>query len=231
MAHVAPALVAETGTLASGVVTVAGAVTNYRTFATALADGDTVDVVIKDAQGDQASYPASIWDETAGTLTLGSVDVSTGTITDGAVTVWAATDAPELSKDTTPQLGGNLDAQGYALGDYTETLNTETTTGNITLNLADGMVQRITLDDARQITMPADPGAFGQTFTLFVDCASYTPTWNTAPAILWLTSDQAAPTLETTSGAVNVLVFTWDDGYNSGAGAWFGQYAGYAEAP
>jgi len=93
MAYQHPSLVAETGVLASGVVTVSGAVTGYRTFAAALTDADTVDVVLKDANGVQASYPASTWDETAGTLTLGSEDESSGVVVDGAVTVWAASDS------------------------------------------------------------------------------------------------------------------------------------------
>jgi len=104
MAHQYPSLVAETGVLASGVVTVSGAVTGYRTFAAALTDADTVDVVLKDANDVQASYPASTWDETAGTLTLGSEDEASGVVVDGAVTVWAASDSVLRPSDigTTP---------------------------------------------------------------------------------------------------------------------------------
>ena len=90
MAHKAPALVAQTGTLATGVVTVSGTLAGYRAFTAALTDGDTLDVVVKDASGNQASYPATTWATAGGTLTLGSVDVEAGTVTDGAVTVWAA---------------------------------------------------------------------------------------------------------------------------------------------
>jgi hypothetical protein len=105
-----PSLVAESGTLASGVVTVGGAVTGYRTFAAALTDGDSVDVVLRDASGAHGSYPASSWDETAGTLTLGTVDVASGSIADGAVTIWAASDVPMSAAEaragtaTTPRI-------------------------------------------------------------------------------------------------------------------------------
>ncbi len=116
------------------------------------------------------------------------------------------------------------------IGTHKESLYVVTTTGDITLDLANGMTQRVTLDANRQITLPADPAAFGQTFQLFIDCASFTPTWASIPTIKWLTDDQSPPTLVTTSGAVNVLIFTWDDSYNVGAGAWFGQYSNYASA-
>ncbi len=130
--------------------------------------------------------------------------------------------------------GAQVDTLASALqpdGVIKESLNVETTSGDITLDLNVGMTQRLTLGGNHQITMPAGPGAFGQVFQLFIDCAGNTPIWASSPVIKWLTSDQAAPTLETTSGAVNVIVFTWDDVYNSGAGAWLGQYAEYAEAP
>jgi len=93
MAHQYPSLVAETGVLTSGVVVVSGAVAGYRTFAAALADADTVDVVLKDSNDVQASYPASTWNETAGTLTLGLEDEASGVVVDGAVTIWAASDS------------------------------------------------------------------------------------------------------------------------------------------
>lgn len=94
---------------------------------------------------------------------------------------------------------------------YKETLYSTTTTGNVTIDLANGNVQRFILDAARQFTMPADPGAVGQSFVLIVECATYTPTWNSSPTIEWLTSDGNAPTLVTTANLVNVLTFLWDD--------------------
>jgi len=97
------------------------------------------------------------------------------------------------------------------LTNYKEGLYTTTTTGNITIDLANGNVQRITLDAIRQITMPADPGSYGQSFVLILECATFTPTWGATPVIEWLTSDGAAPTLVTTANLVNVVTFIWDD--------------------
>jgi len=73
------------------------------------------------------------------------------------------------------------------------------------------MIQRFILDAARQFTLPADPGAVGKSFVLILECATFTPTWNTSPTIEWLTSDGNAPTLVTTANLVNVLTFIWDD--------------------
>ena len=88
MAHVTPVLVAETGALSGGVVTVEGAVTGFRTFAATLSAGDTVDVVLRDSAGSQASYPVSVWNSPE--LTLGTLEAASASIIDGSVTVWAA---------------------------------------------------------------------------------------------------------------------------------------------
>lgn len=105
-----------------------------------------------------------------------------------------------------------LPASGGTLTNYKETLHSPAvTSGNVTLNLANGNFQRFILGGNHQFTMPADPGAFGQSFVLIIECATYTPTWNSSPALKWLTLDGAAPTLVTTANLVNVLTFIWDD--------------------
>ena len=106
---------------------------------------------------------------------------------------------------------GALPASGGTRTNYRETRYTVTTSGNITLDLANGNVQRLILDANRQITLPGDPGDVGQSFVLILECATFTPTWNSSPAIKWLTSDGTAPTLVTTANLVNVLSFVWDD--------------------
>lgn len=100
---------------------------------------------------------------------------------------------------------------GPTLKNYKETRYATTTAGNTTVDLANGNTQRFIMGGNHQLTLPADPGDFGQSFVLIIECATYTPTWNTSPAIEWLTSDGAAPTLVTTANLVNVLTFVWDD--------------------
>jgi hypothetical protein len=96
-------------------------------------------------------------------------------------------------------------------GGYKETRYAVTTSGNVTIDLANGNVQRFILDAARQFTLPADPGDYGVSFYLVIECATYTPTWNSSPTLKWMTSDGTAPTLVTTANLVNVLTFIWDD--------------------
>jgi len=91
MARDIPALTAESGTLTAGVVTLGGALSGgFQTFADGMtADGNTVHVIVKDAS-DVHSWRDATWDQTAGTLTLGTERGNTGTLSDGAVEVWAA---------------------------------------------------------------------------------------------------------------------------------------------
>lgn len=125
--------------------------------------------------------------------------------------VSANDDTVPSAKATKAALDAKLAHTGGTLTNYKETLNATTTSGNVTIDLANGNVQRLILGGNHQITMPADPGAFAQSFVLIIECATYTPTWNTAPVIEWLTSDGAAPTLVVTANLVNVLTFIWDD--------------------
>lgn len=101
--------------------------------------------------------------------------------------------------------------KGIMGGGYKETLYTATTSGNVTIDLANGNVQRFILGGNHQFTFPADPGAYAQSFVLIIECATYTPTWAASPVIEWLTDGGAAPTLVTTANLVNVLTFIWDD--------------------
>ena len=128
--------------------------------------------------------------------------------------------ATALQTETDPVFGAWLDTNpldpylphtGGTLTDYKETVYTATTAADITLNLATGNVQRITLDANRQITLPAAPAAgLAQSFVLILEPATFTPTWAVSPALEWLTSDGDPPTLSTDASLVNVLTFIWD---------------------
>jgi hypothetical protein len=103
-------------------------------------------------------------------------------------------------------------AKADPLGDYKETLKAATTTGNTTFDLSLGTVQRWILDADRQLTMPANPGAYGKSFVLVLEPATHAASWEvTTPKLKWLTSDGEAPTLVTDADLVNVLTFIWDN--------------------
>ena len=136
--------------------------------------------------------------------TLLPLDTDLSSVSDNDDTVPSA-------KATKAALDAKLNADGGTISNYAEEWYATTTAGNVTIDLANGMVQRFILDAARQFTMPADPGAVGKSFVLILECATYTPTWAASPVIEWLTTDGAAPTLVTTVNLVNVLTFIWDD--------------------
>lgn len=120
-----------------------------------------------------------------------------------------------------PLGSGAVPGDGIVLSNYREALGNTTTSGNLTLSL-DKPVQRIVLDAVRQITAPADPGAFGASLTLILLCQGFAPTW---AGVTWLTDGGLAPTLNTASGKRNVIVLIWDDAAG-GSGAWLGMLAG-----
>ena len=192
-----PSLVAETGTLAAGVVTVSGAVTGYRTFAAALTNGDSVDVVLRDSDGEQASYPGTAWDETAGTLTLGAVDVASGTInTSGDVTVWAAS-AQEYPVDVrvfgflpgTPEVTISFNPANYTL--------TLTPVGTTWSYYRNGIKRTIT--GAKTVTLSGTPPAT-DTYYIYID-----------DDIGTLTASTTVWTLGPTDTKVFVAELEWND--------------------
>lgn len=122
----------------------------------------------------------------------------------------------EVSDDTSPSLGGNLDAADYIVGkpvikDYAETVKAHGTTGgSITCNLEDGNIHTITLNAATTFTF-SNPPASGKagSLTLIITQAS------TAVSVTWPASVDwvygSAPSLSEDSTDY-VLVFLTTDG-------------------
>lgn len=140
-----------------------------------------VDTQIVAGSGISVSQPdsAGAW-TIASTITQGITDINAGTgITvsqpdsAGSITV-SSTGLLNIVEDTSPQLGGNLDGQGYKVEDvdldnYKETIYTGgSTTGTITPDVANGNVQKISLTG--NITFNAFANAeAGQSMTLIID--------------------------------------------------------------
>jgi len=123
----------------------------------------------------------------------------------------------ELSDDTSPSLGGNLDAADYIVGkpvikDYAEAVKAHGTTGgSITCNLEDGNIQTITLNAATTFTF-SNPPASGKagSLTLIINqgTTAYAVTWPSS--VDW--SGGSAPDLSTVSTDYVLTFLTLDGG-------------------
>lgn len=121
-----------------------------------------------------------------------------------------------IEEDTSPKLGGNLDAADYIVGkpvikDYAEAVYAHGTTGgSITCNLEDGNIHTITLNAATTFTF-SNPPASGKagSLTLIINqgTTAYAVTWPSS--VDW--SGGSAPDLSTVSTDY-VLVFLTTDG-------------------
>lgn len=122
----------------------------------------------------------------------------------------------EVSDDTSPSLGGNLDAADYIVGkpvikDYAEAVKAHGTTGgSITCNLEDGNIHTITLNAATTFTF-SNPPASGKAGSLTLILTQH----STAVSVTWPASVEwvygSAPDLSGDSTDY-VLVFLTTDG-------------------
>ena len=122
----------------------------------------------------------------------------------------------EVSDDTSPSLGGNLDAADYIIGkpvikDYAEAVKAHGTTGGAkTIDLTNGNIHTITLNAATTFTF-SNPPASGKagSLTLIINqgTTAYAVTWPSS--VDW--SGGSAPDLSTVSTDY-VLVFLTTDG-------------------
>jgi len=103
---------------------------------------------------------------------------------------------------------------------YIETRFTANSSTSITLNLANGTMQDITLTGSPTITMPT--AASGKSFTLMLrtGSGSYTVTWTT---VKWPSG--TAPTVTTTASRMDIYSF-FSDGTN-----WYGATIGQNYTP
>ena len=104
--------------------------------------------------------------------------------------------------------------------DYVETRFTANSSTSITLNLANGTMQDITLTGSPTITMPT--ATAGKSFLLMLrtGTGSYTVTWST---VKW--AGGTAPTLTSTASRMDIFSFM-SDGTN-----WYGVVVGQNYTP
>ncbi|WP_406660887.1 hypothetical protein V7O66_13770 [Methanolobus sp. ZRKC3] len=131
--------------------------------------------------------------------------------------LWAAAPSTELSEDTTPVLGGNLDCSSKNLtGAKVVTTTAEHDNGNsstaITIDQNNGNYQKLTLTAACSITLTGLDCA-GLSLRLVQDgTGSRTVTW--VSTIKW--AGGSAPTLSTAAGAEDIITLQYRNG------AWYG---------
>lgn len=121
----------------------------------------------------------AITPDTTGSIVLDGVnwpqaDGTTGQVlyTDGAGQLAYKTVLENVVEDTTPQLGGDLDAQGNVISnpvlkDYAETIHSLGSTDSPTISISNGNVQSVTITSG--LALPAfSDAATGQSVTLLV---------------------------------------------------------------
>lgn len=103
---------------------------------------------------------------------------------------------------------------------YTETQNTANTGASITINLADGTVENLTLTATTTITMPT--AAAGKSFIIYLKTGTggYSVTWST---VKW--PGGTAPSVTTTASRMDIYSF-FSDGTN-----WYGTTVGQNYTP
>ncbi|GEM_PF-6437085 len=140
-----------------------------------------------------------------------------------ATTVQAALNELDVEK---------LAASGGTLTNYSETLYSPAaiTAATLTIDLANGNVQRFTLNPSgasTAITLPSDPGAIAKSFVLLLENATgKAHTWAASPAIKWV-SETDSDTVPTPAAVtyISVYSFIWDDN-DAGTGRWLGWLSG-----
>ena len=110
-----------------------------------------------------------VLDNSAALTILGSNDIST-TIVDNNLTI-AYTGAVDLVSDLTPQLGADLDAQGFNLLNV-GTITTSGVTGNVTGNVT-GLVHGIDIRTLASAAVGADFGGINHTVSNIIDYITF----------------------------------------------------------
>lgn len=163
------------------------------------------------AAGTSASTALVSTGDTTGALVF-KTNTNTTALTlnsDGTSTFAGAAALPSGSTLTNP-----------TVTNYVETRFTANSSTAITLNLANGTMQDITLTGSPTITMPT--AASGKSFTLMLrtGSGSYTVTWST---VKWPSG--TAPTVTTTASRMDIYSF-FSDGTS-----WFGTTVGQNYTP
>ena len=173
---------------------------------------DAQETVLNNTSGTNTGDEAAASTTVAGVVELATnAEVTTGTDTTRAVTPAGAKveldkKMADLTDDTTPQLGGDLDLNGKEIGDATEFDNGNSSTAD-TIDFGTGNFQKSTLTGncTYTFTAPTLKGRF-QLRVIQDATGSRTVTW--PAAVKW--PGGTAPTLTTDASAIDIITFFWD---------------------
>jgi len=144
----------------------------------------TVQVVAPGTSGNVLTSNGTTWLSSAANVTLGNTTISVG---------------------GTANTVGNLTLSNTTVTNYTETLFSAT--GNTTISLSNGTLQKITTSGATTITLPSSVA--GKSFSVLVAyAAADTLTWAGGSTLKW--SQGATPTPTSATGKFDLFSFVQD---------------------
>jgi len=175
--------------------------------------------------GNTATYLGNTT-STIGNLTLTNVTVSSGNvaggIANGSITNVMLANSTTTIGNATVTLGsttssiGNLTLTLPTVTNYVETLYTAT--GNTSVSLANGTIQKITTSGSTTITLPSSVS--GKSFTIIVSYAAADAlSWAGGTTLKWASG--TTPTATSATGKIDIFNF-YQDGTNT-YGSIFGQ--------
>jgi hypothetical protein len=147
------------------------------------------------------------------TGSTGATGPQGATGTNGSAGSSGATGAqgPTGSTGSQGATGADFPAANGTFTNYKETVYAANSSTAITLAMANGNIQDITLTGNTTITLPSPPssGAWPLTVRIIGGSSAYTVTWAvpSGKTLIWMTYDNLYPTLNVATGKINTLVF------------------------
>ncbi len=211
-----------TTTTGTGTLTLAGASPGFQAFS-AIGNANTTYYTITDNTN---------WETGVGTYTLSGTTLSRDTILAssnsgnavnwgaGSKTVFCGYPAERAVDTVLIQTLTNKTLTNPTVTNYVETQNTANTGASITINLADGTVENLTLTANTTITMPT--AVAGKSFIIYLKTGTggFSVTWST---VKWPSG--IAPAVTTTASRMDIYSF-FSDGTN-----WYGTTVGQNYTP